>query len=76
MGSCSNISAIRVLASTSFAVSSRTLLTVIRCQVDPVKRPLYLTDSEMKEVMGCTRQEYLDMKLWKQNELRKKVALF
>lgn len=77
MGSCSNkISAIRALASASCSVSSRTPSPSIWCQVDPVKRPLYLTDAEMKEVMGCTRQEYLDMKLWKQNELRKKVALF
>jgi hypothetical protein len=30
----------------------------------------------MKDVMGCTREEYLAMKLWKQNELRKKVGLF
>jgi hypothetical protein len=31
---------------------------------------------EIKDVMGCTREEYLAMKLWKQNELRKKVGLF
>ena len=41
-----------------------------------MQRPLYLSDKEMEEVMGCTRSEYLAMKLWKQNELRKKVGLF
>lgn len=48
----------------------------VEAHVDPVRRPLYLSDAEMKEVMGCTKSEYLAMKLWKQNELRKKVGLF
>jgi hypothetical protein len=32
--------------------------------VDPVLRPLYLSDAEMKEIMGCNKEEYLAMKQW------------
>ena len=37
---------------------------VYRTQVDPVLRPLYLSDAEMKEIMGCNKEEYLAMKQW------------
>jgi hypothetical protein len=43
----------------------------IEADVDPIRRPLYLSEAEMKEVMGVTRQEYLAMKAWKQSDLRK-----
>lgn len=48
----------------------------VEADVDPIRRPLYLSETEMKEVMGVTRQEYLGMKPWKQSELRKKFGLF
>ena len=51
----------------------------IEADVDPVRRPLYLSEAEMKEVMGVTRQEYLALKPWKQSDLRKvrvRVSVF
>jgi hypothetical protein len=48
----------------------------IEADVDPIRRPLYLSEAEMKEVMGVTRQEYIAMKGWKQSDLRKKCGLF
>uniref|UniRef100_A0A7S4KLT6 HP domain-containing protein n=1 Tax=Guillardia theta TaxID=55529 RepID=A0A7S4KLT6_GUITH len=48
----------------------------VESAVDPTCKPLYLSDDEFKTVMGCTRVEYINMKKWKQDELKKKAGLF
>jgi len=44
--------------------------------VDPTKKEAYLSDADFEKVLGSPRSEFNEMKMWKQNQLKKAKGLF
>lgn len=44
--------------------------------VDPEHRELYLSDADFASAFGMDKAEFSSKKLWRQQELKKKVNLF
>ncbi|KAK7118322.1 hypothetical protein R3I94_021977 [Phoxinus phoxinus] len=43
---------------------------------DPGKREEFLTDTEFENLLGCSRDNFLRLPKWRQNDLKKKAGLF